>query len=92
MEEPPNKFFRLAPGREVRLMNAYYITCNAVEKDAAGRVVALHCSYDPESRGGMSADGRKVKGTIHWVAAKTAVDAEVSLYDTLFTKPNPYRG
>ncbi len=90
MEEPPAKYYRLAPGQEVRLMNAYYITCQGVVKDDSGRVVELHCTYDPQSRGGMSADGRKVKGTIHWVSAKHAIDAEVRLYDTLFTKPNPY--
>jgi len=90
MEEPPAKYYRLAPGQEVRLMNAYYITCQGVVKDDSGRVVELHCTYDPQSRGGMSADGRKVKGTIHWVSAKHAIDAEVRLYDALFTKPNPY--
>lgn len=90
MEEPPAKYYRLAPGQEVRLMNAYYITCHGVVKDDSGRVVELHCTYDPQSRGGMSADGRKVKGTIHWVSAKHAIDAEARLYDALFTKPNPY--
>ena len=90
MEEPPPKYFRLFPGQEVRLMNAYYITCNIIVKDKNGNITELHCTYDPESRGGMSADGRKVKGTIHWVSAKHALDAEVRLYETLFTKPNPY--
>ncbi|MBE0667879.1 MAG: glutamine--tRNA ligase, partial [Bacteroidales bacterium] len=90
MEEPPNKYFRLSPGREVRLMNAYYITCNSLVKDGDENVIELHCTYDPDSRGGMSADGRKVKGTIHWVSARHALDAEVRLYETLFTKPNPY--
>ncbi len=90
MEVPPPKYFRLAPGSEVRLMNAYYITCTEVVKDAIGRVVEVHCSYDPETRGGMSADGRKVKGTIHWVSAMHAVEAEVRLYENLFTKKDPY--
>ena len=90
MENPPAKYYRLAPGKEVRLMNAYYVTCTEVVKDEAGQVIEVHCTYDPESRGGMSADGRKVRGTIHWVSARHAVDAEVRLYDMLFTKPNPY--
>lgn len=90
MEDPPKKFYRLAPGREVRLMNAYYITCTEVVKDQDGKVIELHCTYDPESRGGMSPDGRKVRGTIHWVSARHAIDAELRLYDYLFTKPNPY--
>ncbi len=89
MEDPPKKFFRLAPGREVRLRYAYYITCREVIKDADGDVVELRCTYDPETRGGASPDGRKVKGTIHWVSAAHAVDAEVRLYDRLFTVPNP---
>ncbi len=88
MEEPPKKFFRLAPGREVRLKHAYYITCVGVEKDAAGKVVLLHCTYDPESRGGYTPDGRKVKGTLHWVSVEHAVDAEVRLYDHLFRIPD----
>ncbi|MFN2302571.1 MAG: glutamine--tRNA ligase/YqeY domain fusion protein [Anaerolineales bacterium] len=90
MEDPPKKFYRLAPGREVRLMNAYYITCTEVVKDTEGQVVALHCSYDPQSQGGMSLDGRKVRGTLHWVSARHALSAKVRLYDYLFTKPNPY--
>jgi glutaminyl-tRNA synthetase len=90
MEDPPKKFYRLAPGVEVRLMNAYYITCNEVVKDDAGNVVELHCTYDPESRGGMSPDGRKVRGTLHWVSARHALDAELRLYDYLFTKADPY--
>jgi glutaminyl-tRNA synthetase len=90
MEDPPKKFYRLAPGAEVRLMNAYYITCTDVVKDANGEVIELHCTYDPESRGGMSPDGRKVRGTLHWVSARHALDAELRLYDTLFTKANPY--
>ncbi len=89
MEDAPKKFFRLAPGREVRLMGAYYVTCNEVIKDDQGNVVELRCSYDPESRGGQSPDGRKVKGTLHWVSAKHAVAAEVRLYQPLFTKENP---
>ena len=90
MEEPPKKFYRLAPGAEVRLMNAYYITCTEMVKDEAGEVVELHCTYDPESKGGMSPDGRKVRGTLHWVSARHAVEAECRLYDYLFTKANPY--
>jgi len=89
MEEPPKKFFRLAPGREVRLRYAYLVTCVDVVKDADGNVVELRCVHDPESRGGTAPDGRKVKGTIHWVAAETAVDAEVRLYDRLFTSERP---
>ena len=89
MEDPPKKFFRLAPGREVRLRYAYFITCTGVVKDAAGNVTELRCTYDPATRGGDSPDGRKVKGTIHWVSAEHAVDAEVRLYDRLFTVENP---
>jgi glutaminyl-tRNA synthetase len=89
MEDAPRKFFRLSQGREVRLRAACYITCNEVIKDEAGEVVELHCTWDPESRGGGTPDGRKVKGTIHWVSAKHAVDAEVRLYDRLFTEPEP---
>ncbi len=88
-EEPPPKFFRLAPGREVRLRNAYLIRCIEVVKDADGEVVELRCTYDPETRGGDAPDGRKVKATLHWVAAATAVPAEIRLYDHLFVKPNP---
>jgi len=90
MEDPPKKFYRLAPGREVRLMNAYYVTCTEVVKDEAGQVVELRCTYDPESRGGMSPDGRKVRGTLHWVSARHALKAELRLYDYLFAKPDPY--
>jgi len=90
MEEPPRKYFRLAPGREVRLKHAYYITCVGVVRDEQGAVVELHCTYDPESRGGATPDGRKVRGTLHWVSAKHALDAEVRLYEHLFTKANPY--
>jgi len=90
MEEPPKKFFRLAPGREVRLRYACLVTCVDVVKDGAtGEVIELHCVYDPESRGGTSPDGRKVRGTLHWVSAEHAVGAEVRLYDRLFTKENP---
>ena len=89
MEDAPRKFFRLSPGREVRLRFAYYITCKEVIKNDAGEVETLICSYDPESRGGSSPDGRKVKGTIHWVSARHAVNATVNLYDRLFTSTNP---
>ena len=89
MEDPPKKFFRLGPGREVRLRYAYFITCQSVEKDADGNITRLICTYDPETRGGHAPDGRKVKGTIHWVSAEHAVDAEVRLYDRLFTEPEP---
>ena len=89
MEDAPKKFFRLSPGREVRLRSAYYITCKEVVKNADGSIDKLICSYDPESRGGNTADGRKVKGTIHWVSAKHAVPARVNLYDRLFNTANP---
>jgi glutaminyl-tRNA synthetase len=89
MEAPPPKFYRLAPGREVRLRYAYFIKCQDVVKDAAGNVVELRCTYDPATRGGDSPDGRKVKATLHWVSAAHAVDAEVRLYDTLFTVRDP---
>jgi len=90
MEEPPKKFFRLAPGREVRLRYAYFIKCIGVVKDEqTGEVVELHCTYDPETRGGSAPDGRKVKATLHWVSADHAMDAEVRLYDHLFTSENP---
>ncbi len=89
MEEPPPKFFRLAPGREVRLRNAYFVTCEEVVKDAAGVVVELRCTYDPATRGGDSPDGRRPKATLHWVSAGHAVPAEVRLYDHLFTSPYP---
>ena len=89
MEDPPKKFFRLGPGREVRLRYAYFITCQSVEKDADGNITRLICTYDPETRGGHAPDGRKVKGTIHWVSAEHAVDAEVRLYDRFFTEPEP---
>lgn len=88
-EEPPKGYFRLSPGREVRLRYGYLITCTSVVKDTDGNIVELHCSYDPATRGGNTPDGRKVKSTIHWVSAAHAADAEVRLYDTLFTKENP---
>ena len=89
MEDPPRKFFRLAPGREVRLRYAYFITCTDVLKNDAGEVVELHCTYDPATKGGDSPDGRKVKATLHWVSAAHAIEAEVRIYDHLFTKENP---
>ncbi|MFN0084249.1 MAG: glutamine--tRNA ligase/YqeY domain fusion protein [Blastocatellia bacterium] len=88
-EDPPKQYFRLAPGREVRLRYGYLITCRSVVKDDDGNVVELHCTYDPETRGGNTPDGRKVKSTIHWVSAAHAVDAEVRIYDNLFTKEDP---
>ena len=90
MEKPPGKFFRLAPGREVRLRYGYWVTCTDVIKDDDGQIIELRCTYDPQTRGGESPpDGRKVKGTIHWVSAAHALDAEVRLYDTLFSKEDP---
>lgn len=89
MENPPKKFYRLAPGREVRLRYAYFITCTKIVKNEKGEVVELHCTYDPATRGGDAPDGRKVKATLHWVSAKHALKAEVRLYDNLFTKENP---
>ena len=89
MEDAPKKYFRLSPGREVRLKSAYYVTCTSCEKDENGNIIAVHCTYDPETRGGDSPDGRKVKGTIHFVSAAHAIDAEVRLYDRLFTVENP---
>jgi glutaminyl-tRNA synthetase len=88
-EDPPKKWFRLAPGREVRLRYAYFITCVDVVKDENGEVIELHCTYDPETRGGDSPDGRKVRGTLHWVSAAHSLPAEVRLYDQLFVKPDP---
>jgi glutaminyl-tRNA synthetase len=90
MEDPPKKFFRLGPGREVRLRYGYFITCTDVIKNNAGEVVELRCTYDPETLGGQAPDGRKVRGTIHWVAAATAVTAEVRLYDHLFKTTDPF--
>jgi len=89
MEEPPRKFFRLAPGREVRLRYAYFVTCREVVKDADGNVVELKCTYDPETRGGNAPDGRRPKGTIHWLSTAHAVPAEVRVYDHLFRSPYP---
>src|SRR5260370_11848965 len=88
-EVPPPKYFRLAPGREVRLRYGYFITCQRVVKDDRGEVVEVHCTYDPATRGGNAPDGRKVKSTIHWASAEHALDAEVRLYDNLFSKENP---
>ncbi len=88
-EDPPKQYYRLSPGREVRLRYGYFITCTNVVKDDAGRVVEVHCTYDPETRGGNAPDGRKVKSTIHWVSAAHAVPAEVRLYENLFTRENP---
>jgi glutaminyl-tRNA synthetase len=88
-ETPPPKYFRLAPGKEVRLRYGYFIRCEEVVKDAEGNVVELRCTYDPETRGGYAPDGRKVQGTLHWVSARHALDAEVRLYDRLFVKPDP---
>ncbi|MHB8961035.1 MAG: glutamine--tRNA ligase/YqeY domain fusion protein [Candidatus Limnocylindrales bacterium] len=92
MEVPAPKFFRLSPGREVRLRNAYFITCDEVVKDAEGNVVELRCTYDPATRGGDSPDGRRPKATLHWVSAAHAVPAEIRLYDYLFTRPDPGAG
>ena len=89
LENPPKKFYRLAPGREVRLRYAYFVTCTGVVKDENGRVVQLHCTYDPATRGGDAPDGRKVQSTLHWVSAAHSLEAEVRLYDHLFTKENP---
>ena len=89
MENPPKKFYRLSPGREVRLRFAYFVTCREAVKDAKGEVVELRCTYDPATRGGNAPDGRKVQGTIHWVAAAQAAKAEVRLYNHLFKRPDP---
>ena len=91
MEEPSKKFFRLAPGKEVRLRYAFFVTCNAVIKDEDGKIVELRCSYDPETRGGNAPDGRKVKGTIHWVSVEHAKDAEVRIYNSFYNTPSPGR-
>ena len=88
-ENPPKKYFRLKPGAEVRLKNAYIVKCESFVKDDDGNIIEVHCTYDPESRGGSAPDGRKVRGTIQWVSARHAEDAEVRLYDHLFTKENP---
>jgi glutaminyl-tRNA synthetase len=92
MEEPTKKYFRLSPGQEVRLKHAYIIKCEQVVKDAAGQIVELHCTYDPETRSGGTASGRKVKGTLHWVSAAHAVQAEIRLYDQLFVAEDPEAG
>jgi len=92
MEDPPKKFFRLAPGREARLRGAYFVTCTGVVKNDAGEVVELRCSYDPTTRGGNAPDGRKVKATLHWVAAKTSLEVEVRVYDRLFNSEQPGAG
>jgi glutaminyl-tRNA synthetase len=89
MEDPPKKFFRLAPGREVRLRYAYFVTCREVVKDAKGEVIELVCTYDPATRGGDAPDGRRPKATLHWLSAQDAVPAEVRLYEHLFTRPDP---
>ncbi len=89
MEEPPKKYFRLFPGNEVRLKSAYVVKCTGCEKDESGKVTEVYCEYDPDSRGGNASDGRKIKGTIHWVDSKTALDAQVNLYDNLFTFSDP---
>ena len=89
MEDPPNKFFRLGPGREVRLRYAYFITCNDIVKDSAGNIIELHCTYDPETKGGNAPDGRKVKATLHWVSAEHAIHADIRQYDRLFKVPEP---
>jgi glutaminyl-tRNA synthetase len=89
MENPPKKFYRLSPGREVRLRYAYFVTCREVVKNAAGEVVELRCIYDPQTRGGNAPDGRKVQATLHWVAAADAVQAEIRLYNPLFARPDP---
>ncbi|MEE9215332.1 MAG: glutamine--tRNA ligase/YqeY domain fusion protein [Thermodesulfobacteriota bacterium] len=89
MEDPPKKYFRLSPGREVRLRYGYYITCTDVVKDPDGNIIEIHCTYDPKTRGGSSPDGRRVKGTIHWVSARHCITGEVRLYDRLFTVPVP---
>jgi glutaminyl-tRNA synthetase len=83
MEEPPKKYFRMFPGNEVRLMNAYFVKCESFEKDENGRITTIHCTYDPASRGGNSPDGRKVKGTIHWVSAEHAKEVTVRLYENI---------
>ena len=92
MEDPPKKFFRLAPGREVRLRYAYFLTCREAIKNDIGEIIELRCSYDPNTRGGNAPDGRKVKATLHWVSAKHAATAEIRYYRHLFTRPNPGAG
>jgi len=92
MEDPPKKFYRLAPGKEVRLRYGYYVTCSYIVKDENDEITEIHCTYDPLTKGGSSPDGRKVQGTIHWVSAKHCLEAEVKLYNQLFTKENPNEG
>jgi glutaminyl-tRNA synthetase len=92
MENPPKKFFRLSPGNEVRLRYAYFITCREVKKNAQGEVTELRCTYDPATKGGNAPDGRKVKATIHWVSAEDSIEAEVRIYNPLFTRPDPGAG
>ena len=89
MEDPLKKFFRLSPGKEVRLRYAYFITCREAVKNEAGEVIELRCTYDPETRGGNAPDGRKVKATLHWVSASHAKAADVRIYNPLFTRPDP---
>ena len=90
-EDPPKNYYRLAPGTEVRLRYAYLVTCVGVVKDDAGQITEVHCTYDPDTRGGTAPDGRRVRGTIHWVSAPHSVPAEVRLYDRLFLHPEPGR-
>jgi glutaminyl-tRNA synthetase len=92
MEDPPKRFYRLAPGREVRLRYAYFITCREAVKDASGQIIALRCTYDPTTRGGDSPDGRRPKATLHWISAAHAMPAEARLYEHLFTCPDPGAG
>ena len=92
MENPPKKFFRLSPGIEVRLRYAYFVTCKSVVKDASGNVTELRCTYDPATKGGNAPDGRKVKATLHWVAAAQSIPAEIRIYNPLFTRPDPGAG
>ena len=89
MENPPKKYFRLSPGNEIRLKYAYYVTCTDFFKDDSGNIIEVHCTYDPDTKGGWSYDGRKVHGTLHWVSAHHNIDAEVRLYDHLFHIENP---
>jgi glutaminyl-tRNA synthetase len=91
-EDPPKKFFRLSPGKEVRLRSAYFVTCTEVVKDDRGEIVEVRCRYDPNTRGGDAPDGRRVKATLHWVSALHAIPIEVRLYDRLFSVPDPERG
>ena len=92
MDDPPKKFFRLGPGREVRLKYAYFVTCYNVVKSETGDITELHCTYDPKTKGGAAHDGRRVKGTLHWVSATENVSAKVNLYDRLFINDNPEEG